>query len=74
MPAAINPGGTDLDAELNSSAELVLWEVYRDCRREIPIIASAKNRPMPIYYVSLGFGHENTKALTYDDSVARSLR
>jgi hypothetical protein len=48
IPAAINPGGTDREAELNSSAELVLCEVYRVCSLEIPIITTAKNRPIPI--------------------------
>jgi hypothetical protein len=48
IPAAMRPGGTDRDAELNSSAELVLCEVYRVCSRDIPIITKAKNRPIPI--------------------------
>ena len=53
IPAAMRPGGTDRDAELNSSAELVLCDVYRDWSLEIPIMANAKNKPIPIYQVSL---------------------
>lgn len=46
MPLAINPAGTDLLAEVNSSMDVVLKLVYLFWIHEIPIMRKVKKNPI----------------------------